>query len=367
MRKPTQPRAFVIRPSPRSTAVAAASLAAFLAAGLYAGAGAALAATPPAASPPAAPSSPAAAEPFELKDGDRVLLVGGTFVEREGHLGVLEAALTGRFAGRKVTFRNLGQSGDTVAADARNLNAGWVNFGPPDQGFNRLKKLVEEIKPTVVIANYGMTESFDGPAKLPAFTAGYARLLDMIAAAAGAPPRVVLLSPNFHETLPAPIPDPAEHNKNLVAYGAAVRDLAAKRGAKFVDLYAVTKDLSAKVAAGGMDSGGAPAGNGAPARLTDNGIHPTLAGYRAIAGPLLAAMGVPDASPGQDRPTPAQGEALRRLVAAKNAEYFNYWRPQNDTYILGYRKKEQGRNAGEMPQFLPIVQAKEQEIAAAAK
>jgi lysophospholipase L1-like esterase len=300
----------------------------------------------------AANNPPAAAEPFDLKDGDRVLFVGGTFVEREGHLGYLEAALTARFAGRKITFRNLGQSGDTVQADARNLNAGWVNFGPPDQGFNRLQKLVAEIKPTVVIANYGMTESFEGPAKRPAFSAGYAKLLDMIAAAAGTSPRVVLLSPNVHETLPPPIPDPADHNKSLEAYRDAVRELAAKRGARFVDLYAVTRQLS--------EAAGQP-------KLTDNGIHPTPEGYRRLADPLLAAMGVPPASPGQDKPTPEQAEKLRRLVAAKNAEFFNYWRPQNDTYILGYRKKEQGRNAVEMPQFLPIVQAKEQEIAAATK
>ena len=113
-----------------------------------------------------------ASEPLDLKDGDRVVFVGGTLIEREGQLGFIEAALTARFADRNITFRNLGQSGDTVLADARNLNAGWANFGPPEQGFNRLKKLIGEIKPTVVIANYGMTESFEGPAKLAEFTGG---------------------------------------------------------------------------------------------------------------------------------------------------------------------------------------------------
>src|SRR4051794_4962945 len=104
----------------------------------------------------AADSPPKRADSFELNDGDRVLFVGGTFIEREGKFGYIETALTARFADRNITFRNLGQSGDTVMADARNLNAGWANFGPPDQGFQRLMKLVGEYKPTVIIANFGM-------------------------------------------------------------------------------------------------------------------------------------------------------------------------------------------------------------------
>src|SRR5215208_1637800 len=96
-------------------------------------------------------------QPFELKDGDRVVFVGGTLVEREGRLGYIETVLTARFPDRNVTFRNLGQSADT-----RNLNAGWADFGPAEQGFKRLQKLIGEIKPTVIVANYGMTESFEG-------------------------------------------------------------------------------------------------------------------------------------------------------------------------------------------------------------
>ena len=83
---------------------------------------------------------------FELKDGDRVVFVGGTLVEREGQLGYIETVFTARYPDRNVTFRNLGQSADTVKADARNLNAGWADFGPAEQGFKRLQKLIGEIK-----------------------------------------------------------------------------------------------------------------------------------------------------------------------------------------------------------------------------
>lgn len=296
--------------------------------------------------PAAAFAQSAPPEPFELKDGDRVLFVGATFIEREGQLGFIEAALTAAFPGRNITFRNLGQSADTVLADARNLNAGWVNFGPPEQGFNRLKKLVGEIKPTVVIANYGMTESFEGPAKLAEFTGGYNRLLEMIAAESGAKPRLVLLSPNYHEDLGKPHPDPSRHNEHLKLYRDATRELAAKHAGRFVDLYALTEKLATA---------------GSPRNLTSNGIHPTPEGYRLLAAELLKALGIPQ----KGELSGEKFEKLRSLIVEKNFQYFNYWRPQNDTYILGYRKKEQGRNAIEMPMFLPLVEAKEKEIAAA--
>ena len=51
----------------------------------------------------------------------------------------------------------------------------------------------------------------------------------------------------------------------------------------------------------------------------------------------------------------------------KNRLYFHRWRPENETYIFGFRKKEQGQNAVEIPQFDPLVAAKEAEINAAKK
>jgi len=300
-----------------------------------------------ATSPGQAPASPQeTSSPFELKDGDRVLLVGGTFIEREGQLGFIEAALTAAFPDRNVTFRNLGQSGDTVLADARNLNAGWVNFGPPEQGFNRLKKLVGEIKPTVIIANYGMTESFAGPARLDEFLGGYDRLLRMMVTESGEKPRLVIVSPNYHEDLGKPHPDPTRHNEHLRLYRDATKKLAEKFDARFVDLYALTEKIATQ------DS---------PKNITANGIHPTPEGYRLLAAELLKSMKIAVKGSLSDE----RFEKLRKLVVDKNFQYFNYWRPQNDTYILGYRKKEQGRNAVEMPMFLPLVEAKEKEIAAA--
>jgi lysophospholipase L1-like esterase len=50
-----------------------------------------------------------------------------------------------------------------------------------------------------------------------------------------------------------------------------------------------------------------------------------------------------------------QIERLRNAIVEKNATFFHEWRPQNETYLFGFRKHEQGVNAGEPSQFAPLV------------
>src|SRR5439155_6089598 len=45
-----------------------------------------------------------------------------------------------------------------------------------------------------------------------------------------------------------------------------------------------------------------------------------------------------------------QAAKLRQTIIDKNRLYFYRWRPQNETYLFGFRKQEQGQNAREIPQ-----------------
>jgi hypothetical protein len=56
---------------------------------------------------------------FDLKDGDRVVFLGNSIFENEFQYGYLELALTTRFADKGITFRNLGWTGDNVWGEAR--------------------------------------------------------------------------------------------------------------------------------------------------------------------------------------------------------------------------------------------------------
>jgi hypothetical protein len=44
-------------------------------------------------------------------------------------------------------------------------------------------------------------------------------------------------------------------------------------------------------------------------------------------------------------------------------QFFNQWRPQNETYLFGFRRNEQGQNAKEIPQFEQPIAEKEAEMA----
>jgi hypothetical protein len=58
-----------------------------------------------------------------------------------------------------------------------------------------------------------------------------------------------------------------------------------------------------------------------------------------------------------------QAEKLRQAIIEKNQLFFHRYRPQNETYLFGFRKYEQGNNAVEVPQFDALIEAKEKEIA----
>jgi lysophospholipase L1-like esterase len=367
--------------------------------------------------------------PFTLQDGDRVVLVGNTLIEREQRSGYWEGALTARFPNRNITFRNLGWSGDNVFGIAR------ASFDPPPVGFNRLRDGVLSLKPTVLIVAYGGNESFEGPAALPKFVAGLETLLDTLAPTKA---RLILVAPPRQENLGAPLPDPTSHNLDLQLYGEAIRKVAKKRGAAFVDLYGGLGDYYGKAAP----------------PLTDNSLHFTPLGYFLSARSLLDGLGLTGAwridfsAPDKahqtkdvrvsdlDRsgdtlrftvldealplvpprsgpmasvayaPAPArvlvvrqlppgrytlsidghkvaagdaeawargvtlergpeidQAEQLRTAIVAKNRHYFHRWRPQNETYLFGFRKGEQGQNAREVPLFEPLVVKAEEDIA----
>ena len=291
----------------------------------------------PLAAAVAADPAPAAAaqSAVTFKDGDTVVLLGDTFFERDYNYGHLETALTSA-AGKDVRFRNLGWSGDTPRCESRSY------FGPPREGMERLQKQLAEIKPTVVIACYGAVDSFNGEAGLKDFSASYTALLEMVHSTTGA--SVILMSPPSASTDTARWPSLAGHAGKQALYRDAIRDLAAARGHRFADLLAETKDARP---------------------VTVNGVTFTDTDYRSLAPALVKSLGLPmdeaSASAAQNNP------ALTKAILEKNRLFFHRWRPQNEIYLFGSRKHEQGNNGVEIPQFDPIIARKEQEIASLRK
>lgn len=279
--------------------------------------------------PAAAPTAPAQPATFQFKDGDRLVLIGNTVLEREHDYGSFEPRLDLALGEDKVTVRNLAWSGDTVFGHARSY------FGPPEEGLQRLSVHLEMLKPTVVLLCYGSELAFERLGGLPEFLSGYRSLIELIRAKSPGV-RVIIATPPPLETLPPPLPDLTAENKNLSSLRDALRKFALMQNAYFVDWFELM--------------GGLPKPGIIRKPLTENGVHYTREGYEKLSAKLIEGLGLklPDA------PAPAL-ENLRRAVIAKDTLFFNRWRPHNETYLFGFRKHEQGQNAKEIPMFDPLI------------
>jgi hypothetical protein len=102
----------------------------------------------------------------------------------------------------------------------------------------------------------------------------------------------------------------------------------------------------------------------------DDWVHLNNRGYRAAADVLVNTVaGTIDKTKRPDADFPGNKseqnsyETLRSAIRKKNELFFHRWRPANWTYLLGFRKGEQGQNAVELPQFEPLIAEWETRIA----
>jgi putative heme-binding domain-containing protein len=334
---------------------------------------------------------------FEIKDGDRIALLGDALLERENTYGYLETRLHQQFSDRTFSVRNLAWSGDTPAGWSR------ASFDGPEKGIERLKEHLALVKPTVVILGYGMAASLQEmtdkaqdptlnpdparygaePMSAPRFKKELGALMDLIEEDRKAETgdrkeavRFVLLSPIKHEDLRealvsrdplvpiryAPgvirpgLPDPSAHNLMLEQYVAVVEQLAKERAAAYVDLFHGVWWVAQAVRADGSQMG--PNG-------TVDGIHLTDEAFGELPSYLAYKLG-------WTRPKVFKDEegfswkgdvnALHAAILRKNDLFFHRFRPANSTYLFGFRKHEQGQNAKEMAEFEPVIAAADAEI-----
>lgn len=227
----------------------------------------------------------------------------------------LEARLAAGFAARRPRFRSMAWEGDTVYEQWRESNFGsWTNQ-------------LTAAGATIVVAQFGQMEAFDGLARIPEFSSTYHRLLDQFAARTS---RLVLLSPipveHAASELSPLAPDLRPRNTDVRAYADAVRAIAQQRGAVFVDLFTPLAQRPAD----------------AP-RLTDNGVHLNAEGRHVVADLIARQLGLPtDAAPVTSE--------LQAAIAEKNRLWFDCWRPANWSFVYGNRATQMfAKPAGDAP------------------
>jgi lysophospholipase L1-like esterase len=365
---------------------------------------------------------------FQLASGDRVVFLGGTLIERAQHNDYLEACLTAHFHHADIRFRNLAWSGDTVFGDARagfdtatqgyerlltavrelkptllliaygtnESFAGTAGLAPFEAGLNRLLDDLADTRARVVLLSPLSQENLGSPLPDPRQRnqqlRPYAAAIAQIAAARGHHyiDLGTLLIPVDGSPASPPLTDNGMHLTPW-GYWQLAASLAAELGCLPPSWRLDVDRAGGRLMAEGLTLSQlsstadqftftatdqqlplAPAPPGAPAArstarvLRVAGLAPGRYTLRIDDQTILTASAGEWARGIELTTGPQfdQAERLRHTVVAKNQLYFHRWRPQNETYLFGFRKHEQGQNAAEVPQFDPLVAQRETEIAA---
>ena len=199
-------------------------------------------------------------------------IVGNTYADQLRIHGYLETFLLQRTQGEQVSVRNLGWGGDVLTARERPTN------------FPSETSTLTEHKTDLIIACFGMGESFDGPGGLAGFEKN---LKAFIASHKGkkyngqSEVRLAMISPIAQEDLGPSTPKSSQRNRNLKSYVESMQAVCLKEGVPFVDLYEPTIYL--------MEDENAP-------KITENGIRLNEYGYWATARSLADFLTYPTPS-----------------------------------------------------------------------
>lgn len=265
-----------------------------------------------------------ASEPL-LAPQDRLAIVGGTMVERMRGDASLEYELQTRRPEWQLRLRNLGWSGDDTFAFARKV------FDPnPEKGFQRLQFDLDLANPTVVLFAYGFAEASNGADAVARMESGLTRLVETTLQKQR---KVILMQPFALPGVLAP-----GYEANIQASQAVIERVAKKFDLPLVRVQC--KDFD------------------------DFGLLPNAAGYRDIGRQLADQLVGPHDPNRANRPSvdsPYESSLVDKIVE-KEELFFHRHRPQNETYLLLFRKHEQGNNAVELEQFDPLVDAADQAI-----
>ena len=315
------------------------------------------------------PSAAIAEEPF-FKKGDVIALVGGEDMVAMSEYGYLELLLTRALPGHRLKFRNLAWEGDTVFEQRRDLN------------FPPLEAQLDQVGATVVLCQFGQMESLAGLDKLPVFRNAFEKLLQRLGA--GGRRKILVIPPtSFIPSARWSAKTLTDLNFNLAGYVSGV--FTSAREVPGADAINVAGPLGV-----GMERTGMPDG-----MHLDEKAHLLLGlGFARMYVPALFGsqklrqlgatfrnrdnfseeevklMG--KLQDEREKEIFDSSGPLRQLIIAKNRLWFDYWRVQNWAFLAGDRTEQPSSRdhvdrtkrwfPAEREQFLPLIEAKEQEI-----
>jgi mono/diheme cytochrome c family protein/glucose/arabinose dehydrogenase len=281
-----------------------------------------------------------AAQAVTPKKAERIVLIGNGLGERMVDHPHFEVLLHAWFPAENLYIRNLCRPADTAGFRPHpSRNSQWAfpgaeKFHPQHKahagnGFHPTPdQWLTDLKPDVLVAFFGYSESFDGQAGLSNFKGELDAFVKHTQAQkynGVASPRLVLVSPIAFEDLSAKrdLPNGKAENANLELYTKAMAEVAAGNKVEFIDVFTPTKALYSQL----------------KSPYTRNGFLPNDNGYRHLGG-LLA-----DGLYGKaviKNGIAALSKQLLAAVADKNWFWFNEYRMLNGVHVDGRRFKPFG-------------------------
>ena len=167
-----------------------------------------------------------------LRDGDRVLFVGDSYIGQHGCTALVMDAIALHHPSANIAFRTVSIS--HLAFASQGIPQAYI---PPTIDSDILRE-----NPTVVILSFGLerlpTKKLDQTGIFPRFFVG--PLTEIVTKCQAAGAKVILVTPGCLDLVKQPELAGTAAQENLAIYRKAVQDLAAKTQAGLIDLWALT-------------------------------------------------------------------------------------------------------------------------------
>lgn len=270
--------------------------------------------------------------PITPVDGETVVFLGNTLAARMEHFNFFEVALQKEFAGKRVTFRNMGYPGHTPAfRPEAGMDDPWAfpgakKFRPEIKGhfgqghYPKPDEWLTIVKANTIVAFFGFNESFDGKDGIENFKNELRAFVDHTLSLSyrrnKKSPRLILATPIAMQQHPDYfLPDAEDRNELLKAYSDAVGQIAAEKNVGFIDIFTPTSKWFEE----------------SDEALTINGVHLSEAGYRKLAPILMQNLFDKDVE------ELAQKSLLHSAIQDKAWFWRNDYRMLNGVHAYGRR------------------------------
>jgi lysophospholipase L1-like esterase len=217
---------------------------------------------------------------FFFHDGDSpIVFIGDSITEQRMYTTLVESFVLSRFPTWKVTFRNLGWSGDVSWMGLRGSQRSKLS--PFENG---LARDILPLKPKAATIDYGMNDARSAQWTYNLFVEHLGKLTARLQENGA---RVAVLTPSPEEKYEPDQPGGSAYNVTLKKYADTAQRISEEKHAAFADqLMPFIEVIAAGRKAGVLGATGDP-------RLIPDAVHPNWAGHLVMAASILRGLHAP--------------------------------------------------------------------------